>query len=101
MIICIGESHSMPRLRFTYDDAKARAEQLAIAFAATQDWGDRTRLDGAGPEPLVRQGKSSKHPTVWSMRFVSHRPDAVVDGGDLFVVVDLETRIVNCKLTSN
>lgn len=40
------------------------------------------------------QGASSKHPTVWSVCFVFSPPEIVMDGGELFVLVDLETEVV-------
>ena len=84
----------MPRLRFSYEEARTRAEELARVFVASQSWGDTGRCKGAMPLGLTLQGSSSKHPTVWSVCFVFHPPSVVMDGGELFVTVDLETEEV-------
>lgn len=83
----------MARLRYTLEEARAKATALALEFAAGQAWGQLARCASANPS-WVRQGTSSKHPTVWSVCFVFNPSDVVMDGGEIFVDVDLETEVV-------
>ncbi|MDB5389592.1 MAG: hypothetical protein JWM11_5238 [Planctomycetaceae bacterium] len=85
----------MTRLRYSFEGALARAEQLAKEFAGRQTWGPLARCVGAAPAALEPQGSCSKHPTVWHVCFVFHAPDVAMDGGELFVLVDLETEAVS------
>ena len=86
----------MARLRYTLEQARARAERLAVDYAADQAWwNERMELLGAQPVAGAVQGTSSKHPTVWSIGFKPRLPGTtVMDGGDVWVRVDLETESV-------
>jgi hypothetical protein len=53
---------------------------------------ESARCIGAFADAFTQRSASSKHPVVWSVGFVFHPPDVVMDGGELFVAVNLETR---------
>lgn len=87
----------MPRLRFTRAGAEIEAIRLATAFVATMPGAGYARCIGAVADPFAPRSTSSKHPLVWSVRFVFHPPGVVMDGGELFVAVNLETRAVTTR----
>ena len=81
----------MSRLRYSRDGAKAEAIRRAEAFVAERPDRDELRLRGAFANPLVPPSKASKHPVAWLVLFAPLPPEGgVIDGGELFVVANLE-----------
>ena len=79
----------MPRLRFTLDGAKAEAARLATELVAAIPGGNFWRCTGVGPDWKSPAGRSSKHPVRWVVTFVAYPLEAPMDGGEMFVSVDL------------
>ena len=85
----------MGRVRFSraeaHDEATRRAAEF-VAGRADRDrwWHVSTTPDGVGPP-----SRSSKHPVVWVAMYAPVTPaGGAIDGGELFVVVDLESGAV-------
>lgn len=82
----------MARQRYSREQAQIEAIRRAEAFAV--DWPDRGRsqLRGAFPNTGVPPSQASKHPVAWLVVFAPVPPEGgVIDGGELFVAVDLES----------
>ncbi len=84
----------MPRLRFTRAEAEAEATRRATQLVSGIPGAASSRCIGAIPDPLAPRGRSTKHPVSWIVAFVFHPPEVIIDGGELFVAVDLETGAV-------
>ena len=85
----------LARLRFTRADAEAEATRRATEFVAGLADSASYRCVRAYPDSSAAKSNSSKHPVAWIVVFVSVQPPGVVmDGGELFVVVNLEARVV-------
>jgi hypothetical protein len=82
----------MARLRYSLEEAKQAATQIAIEAIGMVETDYPARLISVAPDRAARQGLASKHPTRWMAVFVCHDPEMVLDGGETFVSVDLETR---------
>ncbi len=83
----------MARLRFTLEEARDLAELLADNLIAGMSWGTTVRKIGATPASPDRQGKSSKHPTAWTVIYQIKVPEgSTIDGGEVFVEIDLESK---------
>lgn len=83
----------MARLRFTLEEAQSLAELLADNLITRQSWGSSVQRIGATPASSARQGKSSKHPTAWTVIYQMKVPQgSIIDGGEVFVEVDLESK---------
>lgn len=81
----------MARLRYSLEEAREQAELLADQLVAETSWTDTVQRTGAFASSLDRQGKSSKHPTVWTVVYQLRPPQGTtIDGGEVFVKVDLE-----------
>jgi hypothetical protein len=87
----------LSRLRFTIAEAEREATRLATEFVAGLPDTEAARCIGTVPDPFAQKSARTKHPTVWIVTFVFHTPDVVVDGGELSVTVDLETRAVEIR----
>jgi hypothetical protein len=82
----------MARLRYSFEEAKEVATQIATNTMQTLETSHSPRLISVSPDNTARQGTASKHPTRWIAVFVCHDPAIVLDGGETFVAVDLESR---------
>jgi hypothetical protein len=87
----------LPRLRFTLKEAEAEATRLAAEFIAARPGYSSARCKGAVPDRCAPRSRSSKHPLTWLVCFVFHPPEVIMDGGELFVAVNLETGVVTIK----
>ena len=82
----------MARLRYSQEEAQAEATRRAEAFVAGRPDLAKWRHRGTHPDTLVPPSRASKHPVAWVAVFVPAPPDGgVIDGGELFVAVDLES----------
>lgn len=85
----------MARLRFTRAEAEAEATRLASEFVAGLPGTSTDRCIGAFPDKTIPRSRASKHPVAWVVVFKTPQPPGVVmDGGELFVKVNLETNSV-------
>ena len=85
----------MARLRFTKAQAQAEASRRAAEFVSARPTFAGARLRGAYPDAAVPQSQNSKHPVAWVAVFAFDPPDgALMDGGEFFVSVDLESGAV-------
>lgn len=84
----------MPRLRFTRAEAESEAIRLATEFVAALPRSAPGRCIGAYPDRIAPKGRGSKHPVNWDVGFVFHPPGVAYLGGEVFVMVDLETQAV-------
>jgi len=85
----------MTRLRFTRTEAEAEATRLASELVAVLPGASSVQCVGAYPDTTAPRSHSSKHPVNWSVVFKAPQPPGVVmDGGELFVTVNLETKVV-------
>ena len=82
----------MPRLRYSLEDAKEAATEIAIEAIRGLSTFQTARLISVSPDKLSGQGHSSKHPSRWIAMFVWHDPSVILDGGETFVAVDLESK---------
>jgi hypothetical protein len=88
----------MARLRYSWLEAQAEATRRAESFMAVRPDRDRFRLRGAGPDTLVPPSQASKHPVAWVVMYAPVPPEGgVIDGGELFVTVDLESGAVGVR----
>jgi hypothetical protein len=83
-----GYHGGMAHLPFTLDEAKAEAIRLATEFKQTIPRSEQHRLSHAIPADSA--ATSGKIPTDWLVVFTWQPPDAVVDGGELFVRANIE-----------
>lgn len=88
----------MGRLRFSRAEAQDEGTKRAVAFVADRpDW-DQLRHRGTFPDRLVPSSRASKHPVAWVVVFAWVPPDGgVIDGGEIFVAVDLESGSVGIR----
>jgi hypothetical protein len=85
----------MARIRFTRQQAHAEASRRAEQFVAGLSNCANLRLRGCIPDSRVPQSRSSKHPLAWVAVFaMGSIEDCVIDGGELFITVDLESSAV-------
>ncbi len=86
----------MVRLRYSRAAAEAEATRRAEAFVAGRpDW-NWYRHRGTVPDTPAPPSPASKHPVAWVAVFVLIPPDGgLIDGGELFVAVDLESGTVS------
>jgi hypothetical protein len=85
----------MGRLRFTREDAQHEAARRASEFVSGLPSCKGLRLRGTHPDTTVPQSSASKHPVAWVVVFSLDLPDgAVMDGGELFVAVNLDSGAV-------
>jgi hypothetical protein len=87
----------MPRLRFTREEAEAEATRLATEYVRGLPGAESMRCVRAHPDSMAPKSRTSKHPVVWKVVFVFHDSTVLMDGGELFVSVDLETEAVSLK----
>jgi hypothetical protein len=91
-------SDYLPRLRFTREEAEAEAKRLAEEYVAELPGLTPTRFVRTYPDRTVPRSGDSKHPVTWVALFeFSHAPGEVVDGGELFVVVNLATKAASIR----
>lgn len=81
----------MPRLRYSFEEAREAATKIALEAILGLSTTQAARLISVSPDRLSGQGHSSKHPTRWIAMFVWHDPSIILDGGETFVAVDLES----------
>lgn len=86
----------MGRIRFTREQAQHEAVRRASEFVSgLPSYASSVRLRHALPDPTAAKSCTSKHPIAWIVVFASDLPDgAIMDGGELFVAVDLESGVV-------
>lgn len=87
----------MPRIRFTLDESRAEATRLASEYVKTQKWFNQARFKGINPSLFAHKSPSSKFPVEWRAVYVFHGPDEIVDGGELFLDVNIETKVVKAR----
>ena len=81
----------MARLRYSRAEAQAEATRRAEAFVADRPDRDDLQHRGTFPDSPVPPSRASKHPVAWVAMFAGVPLDGgVMDGGELFVTVDLE-----------
>ncbi len=70
----------------------------AEAFIAGRPDRDEYRLRGAHPDALAPSSRASKHPVAWVVVYAPMPPEGgAIDGGELFVAVDLELGTVGLR----
>jgi hypothetical protein len=85
----------MARLRFTREEAEAEAMRRASEFVSVLPGASTDQCVGAYPDTTAMRSRSSKHPVAWLVVFKTPLPPGVVmDSGELFVTVNLETNVV-------
>lgn len=84
----------MSRLRYTYTEAQQEATRLATEYLSKLPGAEKARLKGVQPDNTAPKSRATKFPVVWSVCFVFHPPDVVMDGGELFLKVNVETMAV-------
>ena len=83
----------MARLRFTREEAQQEATRLATAFVQGQRQLPPLRWISTTAAHEEPKREASKHPVVWNVMFaLIPPPGATIDGGELDIVVDLETK---------
>jgi hypothetical protein len=85
----------MARLRYTRAEAEVEAARLATEYVQALPDVDGVRLHHVSPVNSAPKSNASKLPVVWSAMFVFPSPaGAVVDGGELIVTINIETKAV-------
>ena len=85
----------MARIRLTFRQAAEKATRLAVEFKQTFPNFERYRYLITFPDRFTPQSNSTKHPVNWSVTFkLDPPPGAVLDGGELTVMVNIETNEV-------
>lgn len=88
----------MGRVRYTLAEAKAEATRRAGEFVASRPDHEQWRHVSTSPHRFGAPSSASKHPTVWLAMYAPVSAEgSVVDGGELFVIVDLELRTVRIR----
>lgn len=82
----------MPRLRCSREEAKLEAIRIAEEFVARRPDAHNHRILGAHPDDDAHQVGSGKTPAVWIVTFQWHIPGCTMDGGELFVRVNVQKR---------
>jgi hypothetical protein len=86
------------RIRYTWQEAHDEASRQATEFVAKSPHYRGLRLRSCHPDSTRVQSRDSKHPLAWLAVFAIDPPgEAVIDGGELFVTVDLESNIVGVR----
>jgi Tfp pilus assembly protein FimT len=89
------EKTAVSRIRYSHEQAQAEAIRRAEAFVADRPDRDEWRLRGSHPDTSVPPSHASKHAVAWIVLFAPVPPEGgVIDGGELFVAVDLESESV-------
>jgi hypothetical protein len=79
------------RIRFSRAEAESEATRLAEEFIAGRADRDQFRHRVTRPDPLAVPSCASKHPVAWVVAFEPiPKNGEAIDGGELFVTVDLE-----------
>jgi hypothetical protein len=87
----------MARVRFSEEEAQAEATRRAAASVAERADRDRWRYVSTSPN-RIGPSRSSKHPLMWMAMYAQVGPDGEeIDGGELFVVVNLELGTVSVR----
>jgi hypothetical protein len=87
----------MARVRYSRTKAQAEATLRAAAFIAGRTDRDHWRHVITTAD-TVRPRHSSKHPVVWVAMYSPVPSDgSATDGGELFVIVDLELGTVDIR----
>lgn len=82
----------MARLRYSRAEAEVEATRRAEAFVANRPDRDQWRYGVTYPDSLRPPSRSSEHPLAWVVVFTPIPPEGcIIDGGELFVGVDLES----------
>lgn len=85
----------MGRVRYSLAEAQAEATRRAAEFVAARPDRDEWRHISTSPDSFAPLRSSSEHPIVWVAMFAPVPPDrSVIDGGELFVIVDLQSGTV-------
>jgi hypothetical protein len=80
------------RLRLSWVEAQAEATRRAEEFVAGRPELCGLRHHGTRPDTLAVPSHASKHPVAWVAVFTPVLPaGGVMDGGEVFVAVDLES----------
>ncbi len=88
----------MARLRYSLAQAEEEAIRLAEAFVALRPDRDLWILHHRRAFPKG-SSPASKHPMTWSVMFSPNPQDgSVIDGGEMFVIVNLVTKSVELEL---
>ena len=88
----------MARVRYSKTEAQAEATRRADAFVAERSDRDHWRYVNTTPDGIAPPRRSSKLPVVWVAMFAPIPPEGgVIDGDELFVVVDLELGTVSVR----
>lgn len=88
----------MGRLRYSLTQAQAEATRRAEAFVADRADRDQWQLRGAFPNTLVPPSQASKHPVAWVVMYSPVPPEgSLIDGGEMFVAVDLELGTIGLR----
>jgi hypothetical protein len=86
------------RLRYSLAEAQAEATRRAEVFVADRADRDQWLLRGAAPNTLVPPSQASKHPVAWVVIYAPVPPEGgAIDGGELFVAVDLELGTISLR----
>ena len=83
----------MTRWRVTPDEAKRRAEELALAFAKSSSLTVPFHTARALPDPRAAQSAATKVPVVWSVSVDWSRPGEVIDS-PLLLSVNIASAVV-------
>lgn len=85
----------MGRVRYSLKQAEAEARRLASEFFSRELEYKGMKLSSVTPHLFAPQKRASKHPTAWIAKY-SPAPVAneVIDGGELLLLIDLETASV-------
>jgi hypothetical protein len=85
-------------MRYSLAEAKAEATRRAAEFVAARADGHGWRHISTTPDSFASPGRKSKHPVAWLAMYAPVPPEgAVIDGGELFVAVDLELGTVGVR----
>lgn len=88
----------MSRLRYSRGEAEAEATRRAIEFVSTLSDSARWQHFKTHPDVFATKSNSSKHPVRWDVVFFPILPEGcIMDGGELFVTVDLESGYVGLR----
>ena len=83
----------MARSRVTPDEAKRRAEELAMAFAKSSSPTIPFHTAHALPDPRAARSAATKVPVIWSVSVDWSRPGEVIDS-PLLLSVNIESELV-------
>jgi hypothetical protein len=85
----------MARIRYNVAEARQEAIRLAAAYVATLPGALGIELSDASSASTAPRSDASKHPVIWCVRYSPIRfADAVIDGGELLLDVNIETKTV-------